>query len=368
MQPPDAKGLTHQRSMTTTPLDEHPELLREVSRLENQRDDSLPRQPTATPASRCDATAVREDAPLLIVLNSGSGKHDREEVRRTIESTLAAAGRRYEIFQIDDPDQLHATAKAVVERARDQAGIVVAAGGDGTINQVAAATLGSGCPFGVLPLGTFNYFSRAHGIPSELTTACQILLVSSTIPVQVGMVNDRVFLVNASIGLYPALLEERERAKQRFGRSRWVAFGAALATLLRPHRRLQIEFELNQRRVRVATPTLFVGNNHLQLIRVGIPACELERGFRLIAVLLRPVGILAMLKLILQALLGRLGQAPEVTSFALDHLVVRSRRGRGRFRVATDGEVLTLVGPLTFRIAPHPLLLLRPAEAGEDPG
>ena len=319
-------------------------------------------------AAPIEHPAIAANAPLFIVVNSGSGKHEGQDVRQSIESTLAAAGRAYSIFQIDDPDQLPSTAEAVVQLAREQGGVVVAAGGDGTINRVAAATIGSGCPFGVIPLGTFNYFSRAHGIPSDVAAACQILLVSRPIAVQVGMVNDRVFLVNASIGLYPALLEEREQAKRRFGRSRFVALGAALATLLRPYRRLRIEFETQQRRIQMVTPTLFVGNNHLQLARVGIPARDLERGFRLIAVLLRPVGIWGMLGLIFRALLGRLGEASDVISFGLERLVVRSRFGRRRFRVATDGEVLSLQEPLTFRIAPHPLLLLRPVEAGEDPG
>lgn len=354
--------------MQTTERDLQPDALREASQFESSSaEPHLSGAPEAT-AERGEGESVSQDAPLLIILNSGSGKHDGQDVRRTVELTLTTAGRRYEIFQIDDPDQLGTIAESVVQLARDRGGIVVAAGGDGTINRVAAATIGSGCPFGVIPLGTFNYFSRAHGIPSDVAAACQILLVSQAIAVQVGMVNDRIFLVNASIGLLPAVFEERERVKQRFGRRRWVALGAALASLLRPHRHLNIEFEVSKHRMQIVTPTLFVGNNHLQLIRVGIPASEVENGFRLMAVLLRPVGIWGMLALILRALLGRLGQAPEVTSFCLEHLVVRSRFGRRRFRVATDGEVLTLDGPLTFRIAPHPLLLVRPSDAGEDPG
>ncbi|HMA96255.1 MAG TPA: diacylglycerol kinase family protein [Polyangiaceae bacterium] len=325
-------------------------------------------QETKDASVQFEDTAVSKDAPLFIVLNSGSGKHSGEDVRHTIELTLSTAGRTFSLFEVGDPSRLKATAEKVVQSAREQGGIVVAAGGDGTINSVASATIGSGCPFGVIPLGTFNYFSRAHGIPSDVAAACQLLLVSPVIAVQVGMVNDRVFLVNASIGLYPALLEEREQAKRRFGRSRWVAFGAALATVLRFRRRLHIEFEIHQCRTQMVTPTLFVGNNHLQLTRVGIPAREVEHGFRLMAVLLRPVSVWGMLALVLRALLGRLGEAPEVISFGLERLVVRSRFGRRRFQVATDGEVLHMKQPLTFRIAPHPLLLVRPSDAGEDPG
>jgi diacylglycerol kinase family enzyme len=245
---------------------------------------------------------------------------------------------------------------------------VVAAGGDGTINAVAQATFGSGCFFGVLPLGTFNYFSRSHGIPSELAEACSILLGARAFEVQVGLVNERVFLVNSSIGLYPELLEEREQAKQALGRSRLVAFGAALKTLLTSHQQLRLEIDSKQGRRSIATPTLFVGNNRLQLERVGISESEQLGRHRLAAVVLRPVSLLGMLWLVLRAAVGRLGDANEVVSFDFERIVVRRRFGKRPFKVATDGEVEWLPAPLTFSVAPHALRLLRPAERREDPG
>jgi diacylglycerol kinase family enzyme len=315
-----------------------------------------------------EAHEVATDAPLFIVMNAGSGKHGDEDVRLTIETTLTSAGRPFSVHEVTDPGDLGSVAAAVVEQARAKRGVVVAAGGDGTINAVAAATLGSGCPFGVLPLGTFNYFSRVHGIPPEVRTACQILLTPRAFPVQVGLLNDKVFLVNGSIGLYPELLEEREQAKSQLGRSRWVAIGAAIATLLRPHQDLRIEVETKGLRRRLVTPALFVGNNRLQLERVGIPASDLVEHHRLVAVVLEPVGTWGMLLLMLRALLGRLGTTRKVESFAFDRMTVRPRFRKRRFKVATDGEVEELPLPLHFRIAPHPLLLLRPADPGPDPG
>jgi diacylglycerol kinase family enzyme len=322
----------------------------------------------AVPPSNPIAHGVGPDAPLFIVFNAGSGKHESDEVRVAIQATLTSAGRTFFLHEASDPTKLDSVVRDVVAQAKSRGGIVVAAGGDGTINAVAAATLGSGCPFGVLPLGTFNYFSRAHGIPSDVQSATQMLLASRAFEVQVGLVNERVFLVNGSIGLYPKLLEEREEAKQRLGRSRWVAIGAALATLLRPHRSLRIEVEAKGRREIIVTPTLFVANNRLQLARVGIPEGELVERHRLVAVVLRPVGILGMLGLIVRAVFGRLGEADRVRSFAFERMTVRSRFGTRTFKVATDGEIETLRSPLTFRIAPHPLLLLRPADPGDDPG
>ena len=120
---------------------------------------------------------------------------------------------------------------------------VVAVGGDGTLNTVAQAAHAAGCAMGVVPQGTFNYFARTHGIPADPADAIRLLLHAAPLPVQVAGINDRVFLVNASLGLYPDLLEDREAYKARFGRSRSVAFVAACATLLGAQRRLRLHIE-----------------------------------------------------------------------------------------------------------------------------
>jgi diacylglycerol kinase family enzyme len=311
------------------------------------------------------------NAPLFIVLNAGSGHSDADTVRRTIEETCTAAGRRHRIFLIDRPDRTQALAREAVERARAAGGIVVAAGGDGTINTVAQATLGSGCAFGVLPQGTFNYFSRANGIPAETQAALQVLLTETPREVQVGLVNDRVFLVNASLGLYAQLLEEREAYKREYGRHRAIAFGAALMTLLRGHRQWDLRLASHGEERDYRTPTLFVGNNPLQLRQVGIEQAEaLENGRQLAAVMLKPAGIAGLVGLLVRGAFGRLGQADGVISFPFESLTVKAR-GRSlsqrprRVKVATDGEVGWLEMPLLFRVAPDSLWLIRPEVAPE---
>jgi diacylglycerol kinase family enzyme len=240
---------------------------------------------------------------------------------------------------------------------------VVAVGGDGTINAVAQAAHAQGCNLGVVPMGTFNYFARAHGIPTDATEAVLALFRCEPVPVQVALINERVFLVNASLGLYPQLLQDREAYKSRFGRSRVVAFGAALVSLLGAHRQLRIRIELGAGAREVITPTLFVGNNRLQLERVGLKeAPALDEGC-IAAVMLRPISTLAMLWLMLRGATGTLGDADDVESFKFHRMVVRPRLrfGRRTVKVAFDGEVGRLVAPIEFRVSPKPLHLLRPA-------
>ena len=301
--------------------------------------------------------------PLFIVFNIGSGHGDAAEARASIESACTEAGRELHLLVVDEPQRITELAHEAVRRAQQAGGIVVAAGGDGSINAVAQATLGSGCHFGVLPQGTFNYFSRSHGIPAEIGPAMQVLLHETAQPVQVGLVNERMFLVNASLGLYPKLLEDREAWKKKLGRSRLVATGAGLMTLLRGYRNLRLRIGVHGATRDVRTPTLFVGNNALQMEQFGFPEAQAIDAGALAGITLRPVGRLALLGLVLRGALGRLGEADQVSNFSFQELTVLRSRGFGkrRVKVATDGEITRMSAPLVFRVSPEPLWLIRPA-------
>ncbi len=318
---------------------------------------------SATATAPLPAPTLGPDSPFFIVLNAGSGGGDADSTRQTITDVLTSAGRAHELLLIEPGARVADVAAQAVRRARDRGGVVVAAGGDGTINAVAQAVLPTGLPFGVLPQGTFNYFSRTHGIPSDTEQATRALLRAHVQAAQVGLVNDRVFLVNASVGLYPQLLEDREAYKKRYGRSRWVAGWSALVTLLHAHRplRLAIEHQGVERAVR--TPTLIVANNALQLERLGVAEAERLAQHQLVGITLKPIGTLAMLGLMLQGVFGKLGEAKDVVSFGFDLLRVRpaAPRRAARVKVATDGEICWLRAPLAFRVSPQPLWLLAPA-------
>ena len=299
------------------------------------------------------------DAPFFVVINAASGHNDAEAAIARISAILDEGGRRHEILRVPEPLHMDAVAKQAVDRAVAEGGIVVAVGGDGTVNAVAQAVHGRGPAYAVLPQGTFNLFGRANGISQDIEVSTRALLRARVEPVQVGRVNGRLFLVNASLGLYPQLLEDREVAKAQLGRSRWVAIFAGLRTLARYGLQLTLDVEHGGEKRRVRTPTLFVGNNPLQLERVGISEEAALQGGHLAGIMVRKTTGLAMLGLALRGALGRLGEAENVESFAFRRLSVRPRGAR-RVKAAVDGEILWLRSPLVFEIA-EPLLLLLPA-------
>lgn len=310
----------------------------------------------------------------MFIINGASGHHDSEATRDAIKGVLQAAGRTADLL-FTGPKDLARVARDGAASARARGSAIVAVGGDGTINAVAQAAHAQGCVMGVVPLGTFNYFARTHDLPTETIAATKSLLAATPVAVQVGQINDRVFLVNGSMGLYPELLQDREAYKARFGRSRLVAFAAALVTLLGSHRQLRLSVEHGSGTRNVTTPTLFVGNNRLQLEQVGLREAPTLDAGHIAAVILRPLGALAMLGLVWRGAMGTLGEADSVESFVFERMVVKTRlrlRRRG-IKVAVDGEVEWMRPPLVFRVSDKPLYLLKPpgeaaAQSGGDHG
>jgi diacylglycerol kinase family enzyme len=330
--------------------------------------------PLASPpvaAERWPPERLPADPPLFIVLNPGSGSGNTDEACAQIAEVLHGAGRPHHLRRVDRQHRLDTLVAQAVADAQREHGVVVAAGGDGTLNTVAQAAHAAGCLFGVIPQGTFNYFAREHGIPTDPREATEALLRARPTPVQVGEVNGRIFLVNASLGLYPRSLQDREALKRRWGRHRVVALGAALRTLLRGMHPLRVRLQQvgddrypPEEALRLAT--LFVGNNRLQLAQLGLAEAGALDDGRLAAVLVRPLPRRSLLWLLIRGALGALSDASGVRHLAFDELTVSPAGAGRRWRLSTDGELHWMTTPIRFCTAARPLWLMLPPAADDD--
>lgn len=295
-----------------------------------------------------------------------------DQARQSIDSHPALQGRTLHWHVPRTPQATPATAEQAARAAAADNGLVVAVGGDGTVNAVAQACLALGVPMGVITLGTFNFFTRQQRLPGETAAAVQALVDAQAQgrlrPVSVGLVNGQVFLVNASLGLYPRLLAERERATSRFGRHRAVALLAGLLSLLRPQRGQVLSLcerdaQGRERRRMTHASTLFVGNNALQLRSVGVAEAEQAGRERLVVTTLAPCSLGSTLSLLWRAARGRLGEHESVDSFSCTALTVEWAGARVMrvLRVAFDGERSRMSLPLRFEVSQRPLWLVAAA-------
>jgi diacylglycerol kinase family enzyme len=307
-------------------------------------------------AHRADAA---EDLrkPVIVIVNGGRRPRPRRPRRRRAAraSSRRGAGRGTGAGQMDGEDNDRAAKSALEQGAR----LVAAGGGDGTINAVASVMVGSGVPFGVLPLGTLNHFAKDLGIPLDLDEAVRNLATGGRAKVDVGEVNGRIFLNNSSLGLYPDIVRDREKQQRRLGRGKWPAAAVGDAGGAAPLS-VPVDAPDGQRRASGAAHAVRLHRQQrytMQGLAIGERA-RLDDGVLSLYVAQRPTR-LGLLRFAFDALLGRLGSERDFDVLTAPEL--RHRHAPPHLRVATDGEVTRMTPPLRYRMRPGALTVLVPA-------
>ena len=291
-----------------------------------------------------------------VIVNASSGAGSREEVRQRLAHAFTEIGADARVSLAGDAAELVAFAERA---ARSDAERVVAGGGDGTINAVAAAMIDSGKTLGVLPFGTMNHFAKDLGIPLDVEGAVATIVAGHAVSVDVGDVNGRIFLNNSGLGLYPRVIRERDR-RQRLGSGKWPAYIWATLAILRRDPFLDIRLNVDGKELTGRTPFVFVGNNayDMELLNVGGRAC-LDKGELSLYSTSRS-GRLGLVRLAVRAMIGRLRQDKDFLAFATTDAWIGTRRKR--IRVALDGEVTIMEPPLHYRVRPGALRVLAPVK------
>ena len=293
---------------------------------------------------------------VKVIINNHSGLSDKDEARRLLTEILEAGGLDFEVSLAKNGAEVARLARQAVQ---DKWTVIVAGGGDGTVNTVASQVIGTDKILGILPLGTFNHFARDLKIPAELELAAQAFVSGRTINVDVGEVNSRIFLNNSSLGLYPTIVSEREK-KQRLGAGKWPAFVWAAVAALRRYPFLDVRLSADGKEFRRRTPFVFIGNNEYQMERLNIGVREcLDQG-RLSLYITNRTSRWGLIRLACRALCGRLREDKDFLALCTKEVRIQTRHKR--LRVAFDGEVDVMETPLHYRVAPGALRVIVPAE------
>ncbi len=136
---------------------------------------------------------------VVFILNPISGVNRRpENIRQVIQNIWTAAGRRFEIWHTEGRG--HAT-RLAARAVKLGAEMVVAIGGDGTINEVGRGLVDSQTVLGVIPAGSGNGFARNFAIPLDQPRATRMLLNPAIRTIDVGQINRHYFFNVAGMGL-----------------------------------------------------------------------------------------------------------------------------------------------------------------------
>jgi diacylglycerol kinase family enzyme len=280
---------------------------------------------------------------ISVIINEQSGTARNPDAGAQIQSAFAMHGREVRLERVRDPGDLPARAR----RAASNGEVLVAAGGDGTVNAVAGVAVGTDSIMGVLPMGTLNHFAKDLGVPLDLEHAVATIVRGHERSVDVGEVNGRVFVNNSNVGLYPRMVWERDE-EQRRGRKKWTAFAIAMLRTWRSYRTITARLMVSGKAAVVRTPFVFVGNNYyvVEGFQLG-GRSRLDEG-RLSIYMAPECGRFEILSLPVRALTRRLSSGAPFVEFDAETVAVdvESRR----VSVALDGEVALMTSPLEYRI------------------
>lgn len=306
-------------------------------------------------ADRSSVSAASAADAICVILNPGSGRRAGQLSLEELEERIDALPRRTEIRRAKTGADISRLTRAALAEGF---GTIVAAGGDGTIGAVAAEIADKDVLMGVIPMGTFNFFARGLGIPEEVAPAVALLDEGTPRDVTIGEVNGRIFLNNASLGAYPAILDQREGIYKRWGRSRLAAYWSVVTALLSFKRPLRMRIVVDGVEHRRRSALAFVAMSAYQLETYQLDGAEAVRAGKFALYVAPDRG---RFDLILQAarLAGRrMKPGRDVELITGSEILIETNRARRL--VARDGEKEAMRDPFRFVARPGALRVLAP--------
>lgn len=241
-------------------------------------------------------------------------------------------------------------ARQAVEQGCDT---VVAAGGDGTVNEVVNGIAGSDAALGLLPIGTMNVFAAELGIPANNLRKCwEIIEQGHTRRVDLPLADGHAFVQLAGIGFDAQIVKETDlNLRKNFGPLSYVVAATQIASRKPP----SLVVEANGRHRRGSF--VLIGNGRYY----GGPFvifknAKLDDG-KLDVLIFKNLGYLDIVRYLSGIVFGTHLDLHDVEYFQTRKAVMRSAED---VPVEVDGEVIGNL-PMTFRMSPRKLKVLAPA-------
>lgn len=284
-----------------------------------------------------------------LIYNPTSGREEMKRRLADILNRLDSAGIETSCHATTGEGDATREAADAVERGYD---LVIAAGGDGTLNEVINGMAGRDNlpPLGIFPLGTTNDFARALGISKNWEEYCDLVIRGETRPIDVGKANDRYFINIAGGGTLTELTYEvPSKLKTMIGQLAYYLKGIEKMVSLAPqeliinasgHEEIHDEFMV----------FLIANSNSVGGFEKIAPGARIDDGlFDVIA--LRKCNLAEFVRVATLALRGEHINDKRVVHFRTDYMEVVSP---GPVQLNLDGEFGGVL-PGTFRVLPQHL-------------
>jgi diacylglycerol kinase family enzyme len=324
-----------------------------------------------------------------LIYNAHAG---RSVVRRALGFVIEYLERNGWTLSVHEPRAPLEATELARQAAMNGADVIIAVGGDGTVNEVASGLVHTDAALGVIPVGTTNVWALQTRIPalspigpssglarlmadleermehplplsyyrSVLLDAARVLVTGKTCTVDVGQANDRFFLLWAGIGLDAAVtVNVKPEDKKAFGP---LAFVGTALDMIRDYKSTNVKITLDGQVKQVDTSLIIVSNIQLYggILPLGARAC-INDG-KLDVCVFKGEGLLNFVQHILKVASRQHLYDPEVEYAQVKEIIVESAQP---LPVHVDDEPFTET-PVTIRVLPKALRVIVPQDVPSE--
>ncbi len=280
---------------------------------------------------------------ILVILNPAARSERAKSAWRRIERLPHCTVRA-----TTAPGDARAVAEAAVKEGFTT---IVAAGGDGTVNEVVNGIAKSEAALGILPVGTMNVFAAELGLPGDLEEAWAIIQAGRTRRVDLIRANQQYLVQLAGVGLDAQVVQATSwESKKNFGPLSYLISAAQIAARKPP--RLIVEADGVTRE----GSFVLIGNGRYYGGPVAFfKEARIDDG-KFDVLIFKNLGYLDIVRYLGTVFMGKHTTLPDVEYFQTKKAVVRSDE---EVPVEVDGEVVTTL-PVTFRVSSRKLRVVVP--------
>jgi diacylglycerol kinase (ATP) len=293
-----------------------------------------------------------------VILNPNAGQRDRRHELQAAMTYLEDHGWQLTLRETHGPEEATTYARQAVVEGYN---VAIAAGGDGTISEVANGLAGSEVALGMFPIGTTNVWALQMGIPPlwplrqhSLLDAAKVLAEGHIRRIDLGQVNRRYFLLWAGIGLDAKITEEvKPEAKKRLGA---LAFVVAGFTVAKEFAGTKVQVTIDGCEVKRRAILIVASNAQLYagITRLAAQA-RLDDGL-LDVLIFKGQGVPATLRHLLSVLANRHRRDPQVEYYQAQQVKISSAKP---LLVHADDEPFATT-PVEISVVPGALRVLVP--------
>lgn len=287
---------------------------------------------------------------MLFIVNPISGVHKKEHLKPLLEEYLDKGKYNYEIAYTEGPG--HAT-KICKKAVKEGKAIIIAVGGDGSVNEIAKGLIHSSTALGIIPAGSGNGLAHHLGIPQNFKKAIDVINQGKAVKIDTGSINDQLFVSISGVGFDGYIARKFSKTSKRG----FLTYARLVAEYFHNYKPKKYEIEINGKTIfRRALFLSFANSDRFGYFTSIAPNAKVDDGLLDVVIAEKPM-IIEIPLLTSLMYWRKIDKSKYVEVLKTPELIVRCKKSRW---VNVDGEAIKMPKELRVKIVPQSLKIIVP--------